>query len=98
MVLELHSKCGLDHQDRHHLGAFGPHPRPPELAFAFYPVPRTASPEHTLKFEDLQVAGSQVRMAGLHTIYISLLNNYQYKQFILEVLAPSSLVPDLKVV
>lgn len=63
MVLELHSKCGLDHQDRHHLGAFGPHPRPPELAFAFYPVPRTASPEHMLKFEDLQVAGSQVRMA-----------------------------------
>lgn len=63
MVLELHSKCGLDYQDRHHLGAFGPHPRPAELEFAFYPIPRTASSEHMLRFEDLQVVGPQVRMA-----------------------------------
>ena len=98
MVLELHSKYGLDYQDRHHLGAFGPHPRPAELEFAFYPIPRTASLEHMLRFEDVQVVGPQVRMAWLHTIYMPLLNNYQYEQFILEVLAPSSLVPDLEVV
>lgn len=80
VVLELHSKYGLDQQHRPHLGAWqrcrilGLTPDLLSQNLHFYPIPRTASPECTLKFERRHTDIQTISQYGMTSCHLRLFN------------------------